>query len=499
MKTIATSIVLGASTVGAFASATFVGLGDLPGGIFESRAYAISRNGQWIVGDSKATGGTTAFRWSLHTGLLSLGLLPGGTITAARGVSWNGAVIAGYGNGGGFHAFRWTAGTGLVTLPDLPGGDTMSSGYGISGDGNVVFGYGSTVNGNESARWVNGQVFSLGDLEPTSNWAQGAQCSSYDGSKIFGFSGIGARGIAFRWTSQTGMEPLHYQLPEYAIYAKGATDDGSTVVGWGSTGDGWARAYVMTEGQGIVWLPGLNVNNSGTALACSQYGDYIGGESLPDGACVWDVVHGPRALRTILQEAGASGFAGWTIEEVRGITVVGEEVRVCGVGTNPQGDVEGFYAAFPVTRQRISGQCVLEDFTNMAGQMILIQIREVGSTTPITTYFAFLDATGRYSVDTEIPIGDYDVSIKGSHWLRHTESAVTLTGTGASVSCSLTNGDVDGDNEIAIGDYGRLSSAFGTEFGDPMWDYEADLNGDGTVDIGDYSILSANFGGVGDE
>lgn len=498
MKTIALSIVFGATTMGALANSTFVGLGDLPGGDFESRARDISRNGLWVVGDSKATAGTTAFRWSLQTGMLSLGMLPGGNYSTASGVSWNGAVIAGTVNGNGSHAYRWTAGTGYITLPDLDGSYTSSGAYGISGDGNIVFGYGTGLSGQESVRWVGSQVFSLGNLDYTSNWAQGASCSSYDGSKIFGFSGIGSTGCAFAWNSSDGMIPLYLQEIERAIHALDATDDGATVVGWGTRGTGWTHAFVKT-GNGIVWLPGLNENDSGTAQACSQYGDYIGGESLPDGACVWDVVHGPRSLRSILQQHGANGFAGWDLKEVTGITVVNEQVRVCGIGTNPQGNVESFYASFPVTRQRISGQCILQDFGNMAGQMILVQIREVGSTEPISTYFAYLDASGRYQVETQEPIGQYDISIKGSHWLRYTESNIELTGTGASVSCSLANGDVDGDNEVAIGDYGRLSTAFGTSFGQALYDYEADLDGDGTVDIGDFAILSANFGATGDE
>jgi probable HAF family extracellular repeat protein len=498
MKRIGTFIVIGATATNAFASATFVGLGDLPGGNNQSFAYAISRNGMWIVGQSAAAVGTTAYRWSLQNGMLSLGQLPGGSWSQASGINWNGSVIVGTGNGGGSHAYRWTAGTGMVALPDLAGGFVSSGAYGVSGDGNVVFGYGTGHNGQEMARWVNGQVFSLGNLDYTSNWAQGASCSSYDGSKIYGFSGIGNTSYATVWTSQTGLTPLYHQGSDRAIYGLGTTDDGETVVGWGVRGTGWVHAYVKT-GNNVAWLPGLNANDSGAAHAVSPYGDYIGGESLPDGACVWDVVHGPRSLRSILEFHRANGFSGWDLKVITGITVVGDEVRVCGNGLNPQAQDEAFYATFPVTRQMLSGQCILQDFGNMAGQMILIQIREVGSIEPITTYFAFLDAVGRYSVETQMPIGEYDVSIKGSHWLRQTVGNVTFTGTSAGANCSLINGDVDGDNEVSIGDYGRLSAAFGTSLGDPMYDYEADLDGDGSVDIGDFAILSTNFGSVGND
>ena len=63
---------------------------------------------------------------------------------------------------------------------------------------------------------------------------------------------------------------------------------------------------------------------------------------------------------------------------------------------------------------------------------------------------------------------------------------------------SLTNGDSDGDNEVGIGDYAVLSSAYNSSNGDPNWDATADLNGDDAVDIADYAILSANYGLAGD-
>ncbi|MBX7135426.1 MAG: hypothetical protein K1X67_22385 [Fimbriimonadaceae bacterium] len=67
-----------------------------------------------------------------------------------------------------------------------------------------------------------------------------------------------------------------------------------------------------------------------------------------------------------------------------------------------------------------------------------------------------------------------------------------------SLDFSLTNGDVDGDNEVGIGDYAQLSYAYGSGPGDLNYIEEADLNGDESVDIADYAILSANYGEVGD-
>ncbi|MBX7132485.1 MAG: hypothetical protein K1X67_07390 [Fimbriimonadaceae bacterium] len=93
--------------------------------------------------------------------------------------------------------------------------------------------------------------------------------------------------------------------------------------------------------------------------------------------------------------------------------------------------------------------------------------------------------------------GTFRVAVKAPHWLRQSQD-VTFDETGANLSFDLVNGDSDNDNEVGIGDYAVLSSAYGAEPGDANWDPNADLNGDESVDIGDYAILSANYGKLGD-
>lgn len=96
-------------------------------------------------------------------------------------------------------------------------------------------------------------------------------------------------------------------------------------------------------------------------------------------------------------------------------------------------------------------------------------------------------------------IGTYDVAVKGSNWLRKVIPNVVITPTGASgLVFSLKNGDCDGDNEVAIGDYAMLSASYGLILGDPGFVAATDLNGDDGTDIGDFAILSANYGDLGD-
>ncbi|HRI44648.1 MAG TPA: dockerin type I domain-containing protein [Fimbriimonadaceae bacterium] len=103
-----------------------------------------------------------------------------------------------------------------------------------------------------------------------------------------------------------------------------------------------------------------------------------------------------------------------------------------------------------------------------------------------------------YSFLTSRAAGEVvQITAKGSHWLKHAVTT-TLGQTVTTVHLSMKNGDVDGDNEVTIGDFARLSASFGAVPGDLNYDEEADLNGDEEVTIGDYAIMSSNFGEVGD-
>lgn len=144
----------------------------------------------------------------------------------------------------------------------------------------------------------------------------------------------------------------------------------------------------------------------------------------------------------------------------------------------------------------VSGQIALADWTaTLLGVPVTLEI--VSGTTTIETKHVQLTLAGGYRFDTNLS-GAYDVYARGPHWLRKNLGSFILGGVSSGVSGMLTNGDIDGDNEVAIGDYAVLSSAFGTIPVSVGWVENADLNGDESVDIGDYAVLSANFGLVGD-
>ena len=56
--------------------ASFLGLGDLPGGEYRSDATAVSANGKVVVGQSDSALGQEGFRWTRSDGMVGLGDLP---------------------------------------------------------------------------------------------------------------------------------------------------------------------------------------------------------------------------------------------------------------------------------------------------------------------------------------------------------------------------------------------------------------------------------------
>jgi probable HAF family extracellular repeat protein len=144
------------------------GLGDLPGGRFNSFATAVSSDGAVVVGASEsAEGGSTrteAFRWTETGGMQGLGLLVSGpSATTAQGVSTDGNRVVGVSQSSlsGEDAFFWSPEHGMRALQDVLeqdfgldfGGWVLSSATQISADGSTIVGRGLNPLGSVEA-WV---------------------------------------------------------------------------------------------------------------------------------------------------------------------------------------------------------------------------------------------------------------------------------------------------------------------------------------------------------
>lgn len=125
----------------------------------EIGATGISRDGSVIVGgainNDENVSVYEAIRWTEDGGMTHLGDLPDGIFSStAHGVSADGSVIVGPGSSAsGMEAFRWTEETGMIGLGDLPGGNFTSNAYGVSGDGSIVVGSGLGPSGPTAFIW----------------------------------------------------------------------------------------------------------------------------------------------------------------------------------------------------------------------------------------------------------------------------------------------------------------------------------------------------------
>ena len=176
-------------------------------------AYAVSGNGQVIVGNSTgSTDGLVAFRWTIETGMVSLGRFNGLNSTATT-VSRTGNVIAGYGAAIGktypVSGWVWTSSTGMQPLGDLPGGPNHSYPRDTSADGSIIIGQSSSSLGDEAFIW--------------------------DASH-------GLRNLKSVLISDYHLDVSGWMLRD----AEGISADGLTITGYGETPAGEGRAWIVT-------------------------------------------------------------------------------------------------------------------------------------------------------------------------------------------------------------------------------------------------------------
>ena len=350
-------------------AAIFQGLGDLPGGIFESCALDVSADGSVVVGYGNSALGEEAFRWTQATAMVGLGDLPGGFFTSwAFGVSADGSVVVGWGTsnlGEDGEAFRWTQATAMVGLGDLPGGEFSSWAYDVSADGSVIVGASRSAFAREAFRWTaGGGMVGLGDL-PGGGLESETYAASADGSVVVGFSksASGTDMEAFRWVdlNGNGLVDLDEKLddhPEFGLGdlaggifhsdAKGVSADGSVVVGQSNSASGY-EAFRWTAGGGMVGLGDLPGGYFySVAWGVSADGSVVvgwGASALGDEVFIWDAPNGMRNLRDVLVDDYGVDLTGWTLTWALGLSADG--LTISGYGINPDGNMEAWVVVIP--------------------------------------------------------------------------------------------------------------------------------------------------------
>jgi probable HAF family extracellular repeat protein len=337
-------------------SASFQGLGSLPGGMFYSMAEAVASDGSVVVGQSNSARGMEGFQWTPAGGMVGLGFLPGDSWSESSGVAAAGSVIVGTSSGfSASQAYRWTPAGGMMGLGFLPGYN-QSIASAVSADGVVVVGVSSGLGPNQAYRWTQaGGMAGLGFLPGGSRFSDALSVST-DGSVIVGVgdSSSSIDGEAFRWIPATGMVGLGFLPGGSQSFANSVSADGSVVVG---EDHGQAiEAFRWTPSGGMVGLGFLPAAPESRALSVSADGSIVVGEAgdqlFENGvAFIWDGRNGMRPLQDVLMSQGVD-LTGWVLRRASAISADGN--TIVGDGLDPAGRTEAWIAHLGVTAPTIT-------------------------------------------------------------------------------------------------------------------------------------------------
>jgi uncharacterized membrane protein len=292
-----------------------------------------------------------AARWTSATSVVGLGLLPGGTLSRAAGVSSDGSTVVGQADAPGpwaWESFLWTAASGMVGLGCLPGA-MKGEATDVSLDGSVAVGVNWFPGYTEPYRWdAAGGMVGLGGL-PGQPLNGVAYATNSDGSVIVGWATQGSELVPIRWTAASGMVSLGI-LPGYTGgLAVDVSSDGNTVVGhcWGPLGS--EEAFVWTRSGGMVGLgdlPGgpfqswaLGVSDSGLVVVGS------GRNGNGSHALMWTPTQSLLPIYSHLTSLGVTSHFGWALGAAQSVS--GDGLRIQGSGLNPAGQSQNWLAILP--------------------------------------------------------------------------------------------------------------------------------------------------------
>lgn len=250
------------------------GLVVLDGGY--SSPVSISDDASVVQGNVlDVNGNPNAARWTAATGWEIIGPYPGVTmgcpdLSDGYAISGDGQVIVGLGwTMCEATAFRWEASTGMVDLGSLPSGGGVSRANAVDNSGDLVVGWDQAVNGTRRAViWMNGVESQLGSLDPNDPIDGGGEAYSVtrDGTQVFGESA----GFMFRWTQSGGLENLGQLAPGGPFdmtIPLGVSDDGTVAVGQsGGFFGNPVKAFYYRDDIGIVDLRTLLRARGATGL-----------------------------------------------------------------------------------------------------------------------------------------------------------------------------------------------------------------------------------------
>jgi uncharacterized membrane protein len=313
--------------------ASFIGIGELAGGLYTSRALAVSGDGAVVVGDSFDERGPVAFRWTQATGLVSLGRMsPDDYSSHAVGVTVDGSTVGGT---SGSFTFKWTEGGGFV--PIVPAGLLFAAA--MSADGSVIVGTGPAEGfiGSGPVRWnaVEGVVAMRNHNEHS---VGGAWVVSSTGAAIYGTLQRPGSTSSFQWLPPDAVDTISSGLYSWIAdtSADGTIAAGHTLEYFGGQqAFRWSAANLIEK---LGALPGDPDYSASSAI--SDAGDIVFGRAVADPlvgpeAFIWDEQHGMRTLRSWLLDVFGLALNGWILRTAEDISADGS--TIVGWGTEPCG------------------------------------------------------------------------------------------------------------------------------------------------------------------
>jgi probable HAF family extracellular repeat protein len=233
------------------------GMTIIPGavGTWSTVPYAVSSNAI-VAGESRFINQTRTFRWTADAGSQDLGSFTPNAPAHAWAISDDGQVVVGSsGLGVAIGAFRWTDATGMVDL-NIPESFALAA----NTDATIIAGNFNppTAPGTNLFRWTQTGVEDLGTVGTNDTYPY---FISPDGSIIVGATYETELFRAFRWTAGDGIQLLDLPAPAVSAAAQDASDDTSLIVGYWIDFEYEARGAVWTSAGAsdlLAYLQSLN-------------------------------------------------------------------------------------------------------------------------------------------------------------------------------------------------------------------------------------------------
>ncbi len=300
--------------------------------------YAISGDGEVAVGEVTATGTSSLAAMWRSCELRVLGLFPGASSAAARGVSQDGKTIVGFGlvaagecsRPSCYGSFVFEEGE-MTRLRDDRGAPLVGQAKDVSADGRVIVGWGTAR--NEAFRIDGGQLRWLGFAAGATD--SRAEAVSADGAVVVGASGE----VAFR-ASGGRLEPLE-TLPGFPrSYAYGVSRHGCRIVGNTLTPAPPRDERPRECHDPDRWL----ADPTRMRALCKRTATPPQGPAEAH-AFLWEQGRGTRLLRDVLQQEHGIDVGAWVLDEAFGISTDG--TTIVGDGKNPEGTQEAWVVRLP--------------------------------------------------------------------------------------------------------------------------------------------------------